>query len=143
VGITDGDTLTVLDGHSQQHKVRIAGIDAPEREQAFFEKSRQNLARVSMDQRATVHWYKKDRKRLVANVFVSGYDVGLTQVRDGMAWHFKRFEREQSSKARAEYTAAELDAKVNRRGIWGDQAAMPPWEWRAKKKAAPQRAPNS
>ncbi len=35
VKITDGDTLYVLDAKYQQHKIRLAGIDAPERKQAY------------------------------------------------------------------------------------------------------------
>lgn len=61
VKIADGDTLTVLDVSKQQHRVRLAGIDAPERKQAFGTASRQHLADLVFGRVVTVEWYKRDR----------------------------------------------------------------------------------
>jgi len=44
VSIHDGDTITVLDASRKQHKIRLAGIDAPELKQAFGTRSKQNLS---------------------------------------------------------------------------------------------------
>jgi len=44
VALSDGDTITILDTAKVQHKIRLAGIDAPEKGQAFGERSKQNLS---------------------------------------------------------------------------------------------------
>ncbi len=59
--------------------------------------------------------------------------MGLEQIRRGMAWHFKRFEREQSEADRTAYAAAEAEAKAAKRGLWTDAHPLAPWEWRAKR----------
>jgi endonuclease YncB( thermonuclease family) len=127
VRITDGDTITVLDEQNAQHKIRIAGIDAPERKQAYYEASRQNLARLAFGRVVTVQWRKKDRyRRVVGNLFVDGQDVGLSQVREGYAWWYREYSRDQSPRDRARYEAAELQARSNRRGLWQDPHPLQP-----------------
>jgi endonuclease YncB( thermonuclease family) len=133
VAVTDGDTITVLDGTNRQHKVRLAGIDAPERRQAFHEASRQNLVRLAHGKRVVVDWYKLSYKRLVGNVYLEGADIGLAQVTAGMAWHYKRFEGEQTYDARARYTAAEARARYMQIGLWRDKQPIPPWKWRTQR----------
>jgi endonuclease YncB( thermonuclease family) len=130
VGITDGDTLTIVDADRIQHKIRIAGIDAPEKRQPFGEASRQNLAHLTFGKLTTVKWYKRSYKRLVGNAFVNGKDIGLEQVRAGMAWHYKAYEHEQTSEARVQYAIAEVRARRERLGLWKDKDPIPPWEWR-------------
>ena len=99
VGIADGDTLTVLDSAKQQHKIRIAGIDAPEKRQAYGERSRQHLASLAFQKSATLDCYKVDRyKRQVCRVWVDRQDVGLAQVSSGLGWHYKEYQREPTSK---------------------------------------------
>ena len=61
VKITDGDTLTVLDASRQQHRIRLTGIDAPEKRQAFGTVSRQHLAGLVFGHVVTVEWHKRDR----------------------------------------------------------------------------------
>ncbi|MDH3673448.1 MAG: thermonuclease family protein, partial [Gammaproteobacteria bacterium] len=61
VKITDGDTLYVLDNNYQQHKIRLAGIDAPERKQAYGLASRKHLASIVASQQVTVEYKKRDR----------------------------------------------------------------------------------
>ena len=131
IRIADGDTLTVLDAAKGQHRVRLAGIDAPERKQPFYQASRQNLARLTFGKLVAVDWHKQDRYgRLVGKVLVDGRDTGLAQVRAGFAWWFKQYAHEQSAADRARYGAAELGARASGRGLWRDGPATPPWESR-------------
>ena len=86
VKITDGDTLYVLDANYQQHKIRLAEIDAPERKQTFGNASRKHLATLVAGKQVTVKWDKRDRySRIVGFVIVDGHDVNLAQVRAGKA----------------------------------------------------------
>jgi endonuclease YncB( thermonuclease family) len=136
VGISDGDTLTILDATRTQHRIRLDGIDAPEAHQAFGQRSRQSLAELAHRQQATADCPKVDKyQRKVCVVRVQGVDVGLAQIQRGLAWHFKRYAHEQSSENRATYAAAQAEAGVEKRGLWRDPNAIPPWEWRAAKAA--------
>ena len=131
VALSDGDTITLLDGEKTQHKVRLAGIDAPEKRQSFGDRSRQNLAAIVFRKQVAVDWRKTDRYgRIVGRVTVGQVDAGLEQLRAGMAWHYKAYAREQSVNDRAEYAAAEEAARVSRIGLWRDMDPTPPWEFR-------------
>lgn len=131
VGIADGDTLTLLDASRQQHKIRLAAIDAPEAHQAFGQKSKTNLSAMAFNQEAQADCKKIDKyQRLVCKVMVNGIDLGLEQVKAGMAWHYKQYAREQSSQDREDYEIAEFNAKIRRLGLWNDKNPVPPWEWR-------------
>jgi endonuclease YncB( thermonuclease family) len=131
VSIADGDTLTVLDTNKRQYKVRLAGIDAPEKKQPFGDRSRRNLASLLFRSQIAVEWTKRDRYgRLVGVVRVGGTDAGLQQIRAGMAWHYKTYQREQSRLERAAYADAEVQARQTRAGLWGDSNPQPPWDFR-------------
>lgn len=147
VGVHDGDTVTVLDAARQQHRIRLAAIDAPELKQAFGTRSRQNLAGLVFGKDVAIEWEKHDRyKRIVGKVLVDessadcafrdcrkSLDAGLAQVRDGFAWHYKQYEREQSPEDRGRYATAERDARAKKAGLWVDPQPVPPWEWRRPK----------
>jgi endonuclease YncB( thermonuclease family) len=131
VGIHDGDTLTVLDGSQRQHRVRIAGIDAPERAQAFGEAARENLARLAFGKTVALRCAKRDRYgRAVCSVFAGGRDLGLEQVRGGFAWWYREYAHEQNAAERAAYATAEREAREGQRGLWRDAAPTAPWAWR-------------
>jgi endonuclease YncB( thermonuclease family) len=131
VGIADGDTLTILDATNQQHKVRLSGIDAPEKAQPFGNVSKQNLARLAFGRGAVADCPKRDRYgRQVCLVRVDGVDVGLAQVEAGLAWWYRKYAKEQSAQDRATYAAVEQDAQEAKRGLWRDKDPVPPWEWR-------------
>ncbi len=131
VALADGDTITVLDTDRRQHKVRLAGIDAPEKRQPFGTQSKGSLAEMVFRQQVVVEWSKRDRYgRIIGKVMIGRLDVCLEQVRLGMAWHYKRYAPEQSAADQAAYAAAELDARRARRGVWRDAAPVPPWEFR-------------
>ena len=96
VAVADGDTLTVLDAQQKQHKIRLLGIDAPEKAQPFGQKSKESLSLLAFQKQVQVRSSKKDRYgRTVGQVFVGNTDVCLEQVKLGMAWHYKAYQREQ------------------------------------------------
>ncbi|MDP1718635.1 MAG: thermonuclease family protein [Burkholderiales bacterium] len=131
VGVHDGDSITVLDTSRIQHKIRLAGIDAPELKQAFGTRSKQNLSKLVYNHQVTVEWNKLDRYgRTVGVVLVDGHDVNLEQVRVGMAWWYRQYAKEQAPDDRRLYEQAENDARTAKRGLWADNEPVPPWEWR-------------
>ena len=82
-----------------------------------------------------VVYNKKDRYgRTIGKVMLGGTDANLEQIKAGLAWHYKAYEREQSAEDRAAYAAAELVARSARLGLWSEGNAVPPWEWRHAKK---------
>jgi endonuclease YncB( thermonuclease family) len=138
VGIADGDTLTLLDVAKVRHRIRLAGIDAPEKSQAFGRRSKQHLAGLVFRQEVLVVWSKRDRYgRVVGKVLLGHEDVCLAQLRAGLAWHDKFYEHEQSPSDRASYALAEVNARAGRRGLWRGPAPTPPWDFRHARKTGP------
>lgn len=131
VGIADGDTLTLLDATKTQHKIRLAGIDSPEKSQPFGQHCKKNLSDLAYDRLATVESNKLDRYgRVIGKVWVESQDVNLEQIRRGCGWHYKKYQNEQSPEDRLSYNSAEELARANRIGLWADQNPVPPWDWR-------------
>jgi endonuclease YncB( thermonuclease family) len=130
VGITDGDTLTILDTSKKRYKIRLADIDAPERGQAFYKRSRQSLADICFRKSAIINTNGKDRwGRYIAKVNCAGLDANGEQVRRGMAWTFKKY---------APMTSAlyEIEgyARLRQLGLWADPKPVAPWDWRTTKR---------
>ena len=131
VSVADGDTLTVLDDKKTQHKIRLQGIDAPEKAQAFGQKSKQSLNQLVHSKMVTVEFEKKDKYgRTVGKVLLNGTDVCLEQIKLGMAWHYKQYQSEQSKEDRDAYANAEQTARAHVVGLWKDKSPTPPWEFR-------------
>lgn len=135
VGVHDGDSITLLDADNTQHKIRLAGIDAPERRQAFGNVSTQSLAEQVAGQSVVVEWDKVDRYgRKVGKVLLAGRDRNLEQIKRGLAWHYKQYQGEQLPADRQAYAAAEVEARAAKLGLWRDPEQVPPWEFRRKGK---------
>ena len=133
IHVQDGDSITVLDETHTQHKIRLSGIDAPERRQAFGNVAKESLAEQVAGQSVAVEWDKVDRYgRKVGKVLLGGLDSNLVQVKRGLAWHYKQYQREQSPTDRQSYAAAEAEAREAKLGLWRDAEPMPPWEFRHK-----------
>ena len=131
INVADGDTITVLDDTNTQHKIRLTGIDAPEKRQAFGNVSKQSLADMVAGQSVAVEWVKVDRYgRKLGKVLLAGQDANLEQVKRGLAWHYKQYQREQSPADRQVYAEAEIVARTAQVGLWRDADPMPPWELR-------------
>jgi endonuclease YncB( thermonuclease family) len=134
VGVSDGDTITLLDGAKVQYKIRLVGIDAPEKAQPFGQASKRNLSDMIFGKEVHVEWFKKDRyQRTLGKVILDGQDVCLEQVKRGMAWHYKKYQREQSVEDQRLYSEAEVKARTSKLGLWIDPDPIEPSEFRHKK----------
>lgn len=130
VAISDGDSFTMLSGR-RQIKVRIHGIDAPERRQPFSRESRRSLSTLIFRKQVAVDEITTDSYgRVVGVVTVGGIDAGLQQLRSGLAWHYVYYAREQSDSNRRAYAAAERQARSMRRGLWSNPRSVAPWDFR-------------
>lgn len=135
VGVSDGDTITVLDSTKTQHKIRLAGIDAPESRQAFGQVSKKHLSNLVFSRDVTLDCGKTDKyRREVCVVMVDGQDANLAQVKAGMGWWYRKYQKEQTAQQRADYEGAEAFAKAGKVGLWQDADPVPPWEWRKAKR---------
>ena len=136
ISVQDGDTLTVVDEESRQVRIRIAGIDAPEKDQPYGSVSGAHLVELALGRLAAAACPKTDRYgRSVCTVWINDVDVGLAQLRAGFAWHYKRYAPEQSTEQRKAYAEAEEKARAMTLGIWLQSEATAPWDWRRRKTA--------
>lgn len=122
VSIHDGDTITVLSG-KEQIKVRLYGIDAPEKKQDYGQRSKQFLASLIAGQVIEVEPKGKDRyKRTLGIIYHKGQDINAQMVLNGYAWAYVKYSRI--------YVNQERLARENKRGLWQSSDPTPPWVWR-------------
>jgi endonuclease YncB( thermonuclease family) len=129
--VVDGDTIDVLSSEREKIRIRVQGIDAPERRQAFGAASKKAFSELVYGRQVTVVWRKRDRyRRIVGKVVVNGSDSGLNMVRSGFAWHYVKYDAELSPADRLLYADAERKARAAGLGLWADRSAAPPWDFR-------------
>ena len=135
IKVSDGDTITVLDSNNQKYKIRLKGIDAPETQQAFGDISTQSLIELVYDKEVVVHWDKKDKYyRILGKVIVDGRDANYLQLKKGLAWYYKQYEKDLNNEDKKKYAEAEEWARNYTEGLWADANSIPPWEFRHKGK---------
>ena len=111
------------------------GIDAPEKKMPFGQRSKEQLSDLVFNKQVSVEYSKRDKYgRTVGKIMVDGVDANLEQVKAGMAWHYKQYQKEQSPDERVSYADAEEQARAGRKGLWLDAEPTPPWEWRKEQK---------
>jgi len=131
VKIVDGDTIDIVDAQNVQYRIRLQGIDAPERRQDFGTVARENLGNLIFGKHVRIEYQKIEwRGRLIGKVWLEGEDECLAQVRAGLAWHYKDYQKEQSPQDRQLYATVEQEARTQKRGLWKDPAPTPPWDFR-------------
>jgi len=126
VGVIDGDTIDVLVG-SQTRRVRLFGIDSPERGQPWYAKAKSALGRRVFGKQVRVNDVDTDRHdRTVGEVYADNVCVGCELVREGHAWVYRKYTDDPV------LYQLEAEARAARRGLWGLPEAQqtPPWEWR-------------
>lgn len=129
--VHDGDTLTCTPMGAAPFVVRVAGIDAPERGQAYW-KSARNALQQGARAGTQAACYKADRYgRQVCRLRTpDGDDLPLTLVRQGLAWHTQAYQAEQAPEERARYAEAQAQARQAHRGLWRQPQPQAPWDCR-------------
>jgi endonuclease YncB( thermonuclease family) len=136
--VVDGDTIHVVNKAGKKFKVRLTGIDAPEKNQPYGLASTYKLTQMLINKWVLLkskpnngNIYSIDRyNRVLAKIIYDGKDINLFQVSSGYAWHFKRYQKQQSPLDRELYSEAELNAQKNKLGLWGEKNPVAPWKWR-------------
>lgn len=126
VKIADGDTLTIIDADRVKHKVRLFGIDTPERDQSYYRSATNALSVLVSDRIVGIDVKDTDSYgRTVGVVYIDGRSVNLQMVRSGHAWWYKRYAgRNQPLRE------AEEHARASKLGLWAAPNPTAPWEWR-------------
>lgn len=131
VSAPDGDSVKVRTAGRGVVSVRVAGVDTPERGQGHWRVARAHLVSFAKEPGLTIHCYKTDQyDREVCRVHTDRGDLGASLVGAGLAWHFKRFQDEQTAEERALYAELEQRARERRIGLWQEPNPMPPDECR-------------
>lgn len=130
VRILDGDTFELLTAEKRLIKIRMNGIDAPEKKQAFGEKSKDYLGSLCFGKTINVDSIGTDRyKRILGVAYTpTQTDINAEMVKAGLAWHYVRYSKDQ------QLAAAERAARAAKRGLWVDPHAVAPWEFRQVKR---------
>ena len=135
VKVTDGDSITVLDSNEFQHKIRLSGVDAPEKGQPYSKAATKYLSSLIRSKSVCVDWHKRDNYfRLVGVVRYQGQDINLLMVESGFAWHYKKYKKEQSPSNQVIYANAETNSRLSVIGLWQEPDPIKPSEWRAGKR---------
>ena len=132
VAVFDGDTIEVL-ADGERRRIRLAGIDTPERGQPWAERSKQALSKRVFGKQVRVNAVATDRYgRTVGEVYADDVCVSCELVREGHAWVYRHFTDDQV------LIDLEAEARAERRGLWGlpESQRVPPWEWRRRDREA-------
>jgi len=126
IGIVDGDTFDLLDDSNTTFRIRMEGIDAPEKGMPFYQVAKKHLSSLCFSQRVTVQITRAEsgNRKIGFTYLADGTELSHEMIRSGLAWHFKRYNND------ADLAALEQDAREARRGLWKDPNPLPPWEIR-------------
>ena len=130
VGVSDGDTITVLDDMDQGNfRIRLDKIDAPEKKQAFGNKAKQYLSSLIFGKKVSIRYKSIDRYgRILGVVFLDGKEINLVMVQSGYAWHYSYYDKTPA------YIEAEKQARAEKKGLWQDPNPINPYQFRKSQK---------
>ena len=126
VGVLDGDTIEVLNGHHAE-RIRLSGIDCPEKGQAFGNRAKQAASELVFGKEVTIQTHGKDKyKRTLADVILpDGMSLNQELVKQGWCWWYRKY-----APGDTVLEGLESEAREARKGLWVDPEPVPPWEWR-------------
>jgi endonuclease YncB( thermonuclease family) len=126
IAILDGDTFDILDSNKKTHRIRLHGIDAPEKGQPFGRNAREYLAQRLAGKQIEVQRFDTDRYgRSIGDVVIEGNRITVEMIKAGLAWHYVQYAPDDP-----ELAIAELEARSNYYGLWADKRHVEPWQWR-------------
>ena len=126
VSVLDGDTLEVLH-HNRAERIRLSGIDCPEKGQAFGKRAKQAVSTLAFRKEVTIqnHGHDKYRRTLGDVILSDGTNVNQELVKQGWCWWYRKYAPEDTV-----LEGLERDARDAKKGLWVDLQPVPPWEWR-------------
>jgi endonuclease YncB( thermonuclease family) len=125
IKIVDGDTFDVLINNNSTIRIRMNGIDCPERKQDYYQVCKDALAKFIFSKNVQLVAHGKDRyQRTIADVFYKNENINVAMIENGFAWHYKKY----SSNERM--AKAEQNARIKRTGLWKMKDPMAPWDFR-------------
>lgn len=139
VGVSDGDTFTLLTSDKKQIKVRMQGIDSPEKVQPFGMRAKQQLSDYIYKKNVKVRSEGQDRYgRTLGTVFIPGNDASINalMIAEGYAWHYKQYSNDDV------LDALEENARKSKKGLWSEPGAIAPWEFRRGQKTQSKALPD-
>ena len=129
IKITDGDTIVVLTEDKKQVKIRLEGIDCPESNQDFGNRAKQLVSDLCFGKEVTIVKTGEDRfGRTLAFVFAGDVNINKELIKQGMAWHYKYFNKDKV------LAMLEEQAKKSKIGLWSQPNPVAPWEFRRNRK---------
>ena len=127
VKIVDGDTFDMLTKEKNTLRIRMNGIDCPERKQDFYQSAKNALAGYIFNKDVKLVITGRDRnKRIIATVYCNGENINLSMIQNGYAWHYKKYSTD------SVYAKAEQQARLARKGLWRMDHPIAPWDFRKK-----------
>lgn len=134
--VYEGDTIDIKARDGKTYLIKMLFVDAPEENQNYSIESKKTLSDLILGKDITVIVRRMDSNDLyLGTVFFDERDVNLSQIENGMAWHFKQSEYEQSADDQKLYAQAEQKARAKNKGLWKDKNPVPPWGFRSEKAA--------
>lgn len=130
IKIVDGDTYDILLDNHTTKRIRMEGIDAPERRMAFYKVAKDYLGSLCFGQVVRIELTGTDRYgRIIAKTYLAnGNELGLLMIEAGYAWHFKKYS------SNIQLLNAETTARNKGKGLWVDSLPIAPWDWRKRAK---------
>lgn len=128
VSVADGDTITIIENlDNGRFKIRLYGIDAPEKKQDFGQKAKQYLSSLIFNKEVKIKFTEIDRYgRIIGKVYLNDIEINIEMLKAGMAWHYSRYDQTSA------YITAEKQARKNGIGLWSMKNPIPPWNFRRK-----------
>ena len=132
IKVADGDTITILNSQNKQIKIRLYGIDAPEKAQDFGNVSREYLANLVAGKNIDATVIDIDRYgRSVSRINIDGKEVAEEMLKSGLAWLYTYYCKIPECK---QWKELETQAKTAKIGLWSNPTAQEPWKWRKERK---------
>lgn len=130
VGVSDGDTVTLLTDKNTEVRMRLNGIDAPESKQSFGARAKERLSDLIYGKTVTAKIDGTDRYgRALGEITYGGASVNDRMVRDGLAWWYRQYAKKDTDLERFE-----TEARNARRGLWSEPNPQEPWAWRKERR---------
>ena len=129
IKIVDGDTFDLLTENKTTLRIRMNGIDCPERKQDYYQVCKDALGDYIFGKEVSLITYGTDRyKRTIAEVYIGSEDINLKMITNGYAWHYKKYSSD------AKMALAEKEARIQKYGLWAMINPVAPWDFRTIKK---------